>query len=69
MTLADTTEEIMSIQRFCLLVGLAIGAVWGLAGVSGAAITAGLAAVGLLVGVVLTRGVDLNAFAQRREEE
>ncbi len=59
----------MSIQRFCLLVGLAIGAVWGLSGVSGAAITAGLAAVGLLVGVVLTRGVDLSAFAQRREEE
>lgn len=58
----------MSLPRFCLLVGLAIGAVWAVSGVSGAAIAAGLAAVGLLVGVVLTQGVDLSAIVQRREE-
>lgn len=59
----------MSIQRFCLLVGLAIGAVWAVSGVSGAAIAAGLAVVGLLVGALLTQGVDLSAFASRRDEE
>lgn len=59
----------MSIQRFCLLVGLAIGAVWAVSGVSGAAIAAGLAAVGFLIGVVLAQGVDLSSFAQRRDED
>lgn len=59
----------MSIQRFCLLVGLAIGAVWAVSGVSGAAIAAGLAAVGFLIGAVLNQGVDLSVFASRREEE
>lgn len=58
----------MSNPRFCLLVGLAIGAVWATTGVAGAAIAGGLATVGLLVGYVLAQGVDLSAFDRRRDE-
>ncbi len=58
----------MPLPRFCLLIGLAIGAVWALAGVDGAAIAAGLAAVGLLAGIVLGQGVDLSAFSSRRDD-
>lgn len=54
--------------RLCLFVGLAIGAVWAVAGVEGAAICAGLGAVGLLVGFVLSQGVDLSALGGRRDE-
>lgn len=59
----------MATQRFCLLVGLAIGAVWAVAGIDGAAIAAALAVVGGLVGFVLTQGVDLNIVLRRRDEE
>lgn len=59
----------MSTQRFCLLVGLAIGAVWAIAGVAGAAIAAGLALVGALVGFVIVNGdVDLSALIGRKEQ-
>lgn len=58
----------MSNPRFCLLTGLAIGAVWAFTGVAGAALAAGLAAVGLLVGFVLAQGVDLSAFDRRRDD-
>lgn len=58
----------MPLPRFCLLVGLAIGAVWALAGVDGAAIAAGLAVVGALVGLVLGQGIDLSAFTERRDD-
>ena len=58
----------MPLPRFCLLVGLAIGAVWALAGVDGAAIAAGLALVGALVGLVLGQGIDLSALSDRRDD-
>lgn len=58
----------MSVTRFCLIVGLAVGAVWALTGVDGAAICAGLGAVGLLVGYVLNQGIDLSALGGRRDE-
>lgn len=58
----------MPLPRFCLLVGLALGAVWALAGVDGAAIAAGLAVVGLLVGTVLAQGIDLSAFTDRGDD-
>ncbi len=58
----------MPLPRFCLLIGLAIGAVWALAGIDGAAIAGGLAAVGLLVGLVVGQGVDLSVFSERRED-
>ena len=58
----------MPVTRFCLLLGLAIGAVWAFTGVDGAAICAGLGAVGLLVGFVLSQGVDLSALGGRRDE-
>ncbi len=55
----------MPVTRYCSLIGLAIGAVWAFTGVAGAAITAGLAGVGLLVGHVLAQGVDLSNFGAR----
>lgn len=55
----------MPVTRYCLLVGLAIGAVWAFTGVAGASITAGLAGVGLLVGYVLDQGIDLSALGAR----
>lgn len=58
----------MPLPRFCLLIGLALGAVWALAGADGAAIAAGLAVVGLLVGTVLAQGIDLSAFTDRRDD-
>lgn len=52
-----------------MLIGLIIGAVWALAGIEGALITAGMGAVGLLVGLVLSQGLDLSELIGRRDEE
>lgn len=55
----------MFTPRFTMLIGLAIGAVWAIAGIEGALITAAMAAVGLLVGLVLSQGLDLSELTRR----
>ena len=44
----------MFTPRFTLLIGLAIGSVWALAGIDGALIAAAMAALGLFIGLVAT---------------
>ncbi len=57
----------MFTPRFTMLIGLAIGAVWAIAGIEGALITVAMAAAGLLVGLVLSQGIDLSELTRRDE--
>lgn len=59
----------MFTPRFTLLIGLAIGAVWALAGIDGALIAAAMAALGLFIGLVLEQGLDLSQLTGRRDED
>lgn len=52
----------MTTLRFGMLVGLVIGAIWALAGWSGALLTAALAAVGALVALVVEGRVDVTEY-------
>ena len=49
----------MSTIRFWIIVGLVIGGVWAFEGADGAGITAVLALVGLVVGLLLEQRVNI----------
>jgi hypothetical protein len=57
----------MSTTRFATIIGLVIGAVWALTGFGGAVLSGLSAAVGFLVGQVLTGRIDLNEYVGRRQ--
>ena len=60
----------MSTLRFCVLVGLAIGAVWAFTGVAGAFVTIVLVGLGAGIGYLLTHGlIDLGAIVGRRDDD
>lgn len=58
----------MSTTRFGTLLGLALGAVWAVAGFAGAAIAAVSMAVAWLVTLVLEGRVDLAEYLGHRHE-
>jgi fructose-specific phosphotransferase system IIC component len=58
----------MSTSRFGLAVGIAIGAIWAMAGFAGAVVAAFLAAVGYVVGQVVEGRVDLTEFLGHRQD-
>lgn len=51
----------MTASRFATLVGLALGAVWGLGGFGDFVIAAIATAVGFIVGLVLEGRIDVDA--------
>ncbi len=59
----------MFTPRFTMIVGLIIGAVWAITDVKGALITAAMGALGLLIGLVLTQGLDLSELTGRRDRD
>ncbi len=59
----------MFTPRFTMIVGLVIGAVWALSDARGAFTTAALGAIGLLVGLVLSQGLDLSELTGRRQRD
>lgn len=56
----------MSTSRFATVLGLALGAVWALAGFSGAFLAGFLALVGFLVAQVLDGRIDLSDYLGER---
>jgi hypothetical protein len=56
----------MTTTRFATVLGLVIGAIWALAGFSGALLTAALAGVGFLVALVLEGRVDITDYLGHR---
>ncbi len=59
----------MFTPRLTMFIGLIIGAVWAVTGIDGALLTLALGAVGLLVGLVLTQGIDLGELTRRSDED
>lgn len=59
----------MALTRFGTAIGLAIGAVWAIAGFTGAALTAALAGMGYIVGAVLEGRIDVIDYLGRRDGE
>lgn len=51
----------MSTTRYATLLGLALGAVWAIAGIDGALIAGALAAIGFAVALVLEGRISLDA--------
>ncbi len=59
----------MFTPRFTMIVGLIVGAVWALTDATGALTTAAMGAVGLLIGLVITQGLDLSELTGRRDRD
>jgi hypothetical protein len=59
---AHHLEELLSTPRFGALVGLALGAIWAVAGFDRAALAGLLSAVGYVIVLVLQHRVDLTRF-------
>jgi hypothetical protein len=59
----------MTTTRFATAVGLALGAVWALAGFDGMLVAAALAVVGFLVGLVLDGRIDVTEFLGHRHRD
>lgn len=58
----------MSMTRFGIVVGLAIGAVWTFGGFTGALLTAALGAVGFLVVLILEGRIDITEYLGHRHD-
>lgn len=58
----------MSTSQLGAVVGLVLGAVWAFAGFWGAVLTGVLAAVGYVVGLVVTGQVDLAEYLGHRHD-
>jgi hypothetical protein len=56
----------MTITRFGTIVGLVVGAVWAVAGFTGALLTAGLGAVGFVLALVVEGRVDITEYLGHR---
>lgn len=60
----------MSTIRFSVLVGLVIGVVWAVEGITGALVAAVLTGVGGVVGWLVSQGaIDLSAIVGRRDDD
>lgn len=57
-----------TVTRFGTAVGLVIGAVWALAGFTGAVLTAVLGAVGYVVALMLQGRVDVTEYLGHRHD-
>lgn len=60
----------MSTIRFSILVGLVLGVVWAVEGITGVLVAALLTGVGGVVGWLVSQGaIDLSAIVGRRDDD
>ncbi len=60
----------MSTIRFSILVGLVLGVVWAVEGITGMLVAALLTGVGGVVGWLVSQGaIDLSAIVGRRDDD
>jgi hypothetical protein len=60
----------MSSIRFSTLIGLVLGVVWAVEGITGVLVAAVLTAVGGVIGWLVSRGaIDLSAIIGRRDDD
>jgi hypothetical protein len=59
----------MFTPRTTMFIGLAVGAVWAITDFAGALLMVALGAIGLLIGMVLSQGLDLSELTSRRDED
>lgn len=60
----------MSTIRFSILVGLVLGVVWAVEGITGVLVAALLTGLGGVVGWLVSQGaIDLSAIVGRREDD